>query len=81
MLATIAREASDLASFARRADAWAASESDPPSTGDIVEAWRLTHAGAERTDVRAALDVAASRRISAAAKLWAKLHRGIDEDA
>jgi hypothetical protein len=72
MLVDIACSSRDLATYARRADAWAASESNPPSTDVIVRAWTQSQPPRQATaaDVKNALAHAANARIDARARLW-----------
>lgn len=81
MLATIASESRDLESFARRADAWAASESHPPSTDTIIDAYAATMAPVRisRVALRIAIKRAADARIDRHAKLWADLADNINK--
>ncbi len=77
MLLTIAREARDLDAYARRADAWSASESKPPSLSDLISVYVRIHGRAvARIAIRHAIERAASARLDAQAKLWASMIGG-----
>lgn len=77
MLAVIAREAKSESEFARRAEAWNASEAKPLSVRQLVAAYARAHRLADRRRLAHLLQQAEGARAEAKERLWSRVAKGL----
>jgi hypothetical protein len=77
MLDTIAAEARGPSEFARRVEAWNASEARPLPVAKLVEAWAKRHPETSRTMVKKLLEEAREQRTEQRERHWSKMSKGL----